>query len=157
MRVGQRPEVIDDLLWRCTLAAHAATPCCFKTAMNNHTNALMPHEKRSPTDNKWGYGFGFSVSGRYKVADKDTLTAQYTRVDGGIDMLCSLIGHAVNPIIGALTSDKEQGIVLGYARLFSEQLRSNLTPGFNGEQTVQAMDNRSPSQAFATVFKQCQI
>lgn len=147
MRVGQEPEVIDDLLWRCTLAAHAATLCCLKATAKTHINTLMSHETRSPIDNKRG----FDVGGRYKVADKDT------QVDVDIDMLYGSNDHAVNLITSALTFDRNQVIVRGYARVFSEQLRSNLALGFNQGQSLQAVDNRSPSQAFVTVFKQCQI
>lgn len=111
---------------------------------------VMSHEKRSPTDSKRGYGFG--VGGRYKLSPKDTLMAQYTRVDGDIDMLYGSNGYAINPATGALTSDKNQGVVLGYARIFSEQLRSNVALGFNRGQTPQAIDNRSLNQLFANLI-----
>lgn len=111
---------------------------------------VMSHEKRSPTDSKRGYGFG--AGGRYKLTDKDTLMAQYTRVDGDIDMLYGSNGYAINPTTGALTFDKNQGVVLGYARVFSEQLRSNVALGFNRGQTAQAIDNRSLNQLFVNLI-----
>ena len=122
-----------------------------KTLANGAYNVrVMSHEKRSPTDSKRGYGFG--VGGRYKLTDKDTLMAQYARVDGDIDMLYGSNGYAINPGTGALSFDKNQGIVLGYVRVFSEQLRSNVALGFNRGQTAQALDNRSLSQAFANLI-----
>jgi hypothetical protein len=122
-----------------------------KTLANGAYNfRVMSHEKRSPTDSKRGYGFG--VGGRYKLSDKDTLMAQYTRVDGDIDMLYGSNGYAINPVNGALTFDKNQGLVLGYARIFSEQLRSNVALGFNRGQTAQAIDNRSLTQLFVNLI-----
>jgi len=85
-----------------------------KTLANGAYNVrVMSHEKRSPTNSKRGYGFG--VGGRYKLTDKDTLMAQYARVDGDIDMLYGSNGYAINPTTGALSFDKNQGMVLGYA------------------------------------------
>ena len=122
-----------------------------KTLANGAYNVrVMSHEKRSPTMSKRGYGFG--VGGRYKLTDKDTLMAQYTRVDGDIDMLYGSNGYAINATNGALTFDKNQGVVLGYARVFSHQLRSNVALGFNRGQTAQAIDNRSLSQIFANLI-----
>jgi DcaP outer membrane protein len=111
---------------------------------------VMTHEKRTPTDSKRGYGFG--VGGRYKLSDKDTLMAQYTRVDGDIDMLYGSNGYGINPDTGALTFDKNQGIVLGYARIFSEQLRGNVAMGWNRGKTAQALDNRSLNQLFVNLI-----
>jgi DcaP outer membrane protein len=111
---------------------------------------LMTHEKRSLTDSKRGYGLG--VGGRYKLTERDTLMAQYTRVDGDIDMLYGSNGYAIDSGTGALSFDKNQGIVLGYARVFSEQFRSNVALGFNRGQTAQAIDNRSLRQVFANLI-----
>ena len=120
-----------------------------KTLANGAYNfRVMTHEKRSPTDSKRGYGFGFG--GRYKLSDKDTLMAQYSWVSGDIDMLYGSNGYAINPINGALTFDKNQGVVLGYARIFSDQLRSNVALGFNRGKTAQAIDNRSLHQLFVS-------
>lgn len=122
-----------------------------KTLANGAYNfRIMTHEKRSPTISKRGYGFG--VGGRYKLSDKDTLMAQYTRVDGDIDMLYGSNGYAIDPATGALSFDKNQGLVLGYARVFSEQLRSNVALGFNHGKTAQAIDNRSLKQIFANLI-----
>lgn len=122
-----------------------------KTLANGAYNVrVMSHEKRSPTDSKRGYGFG--VGGRYKLSAKDTVMAQYARVDGDIDMLYGSNGYSINPVSGALSFDKNQGIVLGYARVFSEQLRSNVALGLNRGQTAQAIDNRSLTQLFANLI-----
>lgn len=122
-----------------------------KTLANGAYNfRVMSHEKRSPTDSKRGYGFG--AGGRYKLSDKDTLMAQYTRVDGDIDMLYGSNGYGINPASGALTFDKNQGVVLGYARVFSSQLRSNVALGLNRGQTAQAIDNRSLNQLFVNLI-----
>ena len=122
-----------------------------KTLANGAYNfRVMTHEKRSPTDSKRGYGLG--VGGRYKLSDKDTLMAQYSWVSGDIDMLYGSNGYAINPINGALTFDKNQGVVLGYARIFSDQLRSNVALGFNRGKTAQAIDNRSLHQLFVNLI-----
>lgn len=122
-----------------------------KTLPNGAFNVrVMTHEKRTPTDTKRGYGFG--VGGRYKLSDKDTLMAQYTRVDGDIDMLYGSNGYAIDPASGALSFDKNQGVVLGYARVFSDQLRGNLALGFNRGRTAQALDNRTLNQLFANLI-----
>lgn len=122
-----------------------------KTLANGAYNLrVMSHEKRSPTDSKRGYGFG--VGGRYKLTDKDTLMAQYTRVDGDIDMLYGSNGYAIDSNTGALSFDKNQGVVLGYARVFSERLRGNVALGFNSGKTAQAIDNRSLSQIFVNLI-----
>jgi hypothetical protein len=122
-----------------------------KTLPNGAYNfRVMSHEKRSSTGSKRGYGFG--VGGRYKLSDKDTLMAQYTRVDGDIDMLYGSNGYAINPTTGALSFDKNQGMVLGYARAFSDQLRSNVALGFNRGQNAQAIDNRSLNQLFMNLI-----
>lgn len=122
-----------------------------KTLPNGAYNLrVMSHEKRSPSDSKRGYGLG--VGGRYKLTDKDTLMAQYARVDGDIDMLYGSNGYTINPVNGALLFDKNQGVVLGYARVFSEQLRTNVALGFNRGQTAQALDNQSLTQLFANLI-----
>jgi len=110
----------------------------------------MTHEKRSPQKAKRGYGFG--AGGRYKLSGKDTLMAQYTRVDGGIDMLYGSNGYSIDPFNGTLTFDKNQGVVLGCARLFSDQLRGNVALGFNQDKTAQALDNRSLQRIFVNLI-----
>ena len=122
-----------------------------KTLTNGAYNfRVMTHEKRSPTDSKRGYGFG--IGGRYKLSDKDTLLAQYSWVSGDIDMLYGSNGYAINPINGRLTFDNNQGVVLGYARTFSDQLRSNVALGINRGKTAQAIDNRSLHQLFVNLI-----
>jgi hypothetical protein len=122
-----------------------------KTLANGAYNMrVMSHEKRSPTNSKRGYGFG--LGGRYKLTNKDTLMAQYARVYGDIDMLYGSNGYAISPTTGELSFDKNQGMVLGYARVFSEQLRSNVALGFNRGQSAQAIDNRSLNQLFMNLI-----
>lgn len=122
-----------------------------KTLPNGAFNVrVMTHEKRTPTDVKRGYGF--AAGGRYKLSDKDTLMAQYARVDGDIDMLYGSNGYAIDPASGALSFDKNHGLVLGYARVFSDQLRGNVALGFNRGRTVQALDNRALNQLFANLI-----
>lgn len=48
--------------------------------------------------------------------------------------------------------DKNQGVVLGYARVFSVHLCSNFAAGFNRGKTAQAIDNRSITQLFANLI-----
>lgn len=106
----------------------------------------MTHEKRSPTETKRGYGV--AVGGSYKLGDKDTFMGQYTRVDGDVDQLYGSNGYAIDPGTGAITFDHNQGLVLGYAHVFSDKLRSNLSTGFNRGQTAQAVDNRTLKEVF---------
>jgi len=106
---------------------------------------LLGHEKRSATQTKRGGGVG--VGGSYKLTDKDLFMGQYTRVDGDIDQLYGSNGYAIDGA-GAITFDKNQGLVLGYARTFSDQLRGTVVYGMNKGKTAQAVDNRSLNQFF---------
>jgi hypothetical protein len=106
----------------------------------------MTHEKRSPTESKRGYGF--AVGGNYKLTSKDTFMGQYTRVEGDVDQLYGSNGYAINATTGVITFDHNQGLVLGYAHVFNDKLRSNLSTGFNRGQTVAAVDNRTLKEVF---------
>ena len=106
----------------------------------------MTHEKRSPTETKRGDGVG--VGGSYKLGDKDLLMGQYTRVDGDVDALYGSNGYAIDPATGAITFDHNQGVVLGYAHVFSDKLRSNVSLGFNRGKTAQGADNRTLKEGF---------
>ena len=105
---------------------------------------VLAHEKRSATATKRGFGFG--VGGSYKLTDKDVLMGQYTRVDGDIDQLYGANGYAIDATTGAISFDKNQGLVLGYLKTFNDQLRGNVVLGLNRGKTAQALDNRSLSQ-----------
>ena len=107
---------------------------------------LLSHEKRSFAATKRGFGFG--VGGSYKITDKDLLMGQYTRVDGDIDQLYGSNGYAIDGTTGAITFDKNQGLVVGYTKNFSDQLRGSVVYGLNRGKTAQAVDNRTLSQLF---------
>ena len=106
----------------------------------------LAHEKRSPTETKRGYGIG--IGGSYKLGEKDTLMGQFTRVDGDIDQLYGSNGYAIDAATRAITFDHNKGLVLGYAHVFSDRLRGNVSMGFNRGQSAQAADNRSLQEAF---------
>ena len=110
-----------------------------------NVRALM-HEKRSPTQNKRGYGIAFG--GSYKLGEKDTFMGQFTRVDGDVDQLYGSNGYAIDPTTGAITHDHNRGLVLGYAHVFSDKLRGNAPMGFNRGQSAQSADNRTLQEAF---------
>ena len=107
---------------------------------------VLSHEKRSFAATKRGFGFG--VGGSYKITDKDLLMGQYTRVNGDIDQLYGSNGYAIDGTTGAITFDKNQGLVVGYTKNFSDQLRGSVVYGLNRGKTAQAVDNRTLSQLF---------
>jgi hypothetical protein len=106
----------------------------------------MTHTKRSESETKRGYGFG--VGGSYKLNDKDLLMAQYTRVDGDVDALYGSNGYAIADTTGTITFDHNQGVVLGYAHVFNDKLRSNLATGFNRGQTSLGASDRTLKEVF---------
>jgi hypothetical protein len=110
---------------------------------------VLAHEKRSFAETQRGFGFG--IGGSYKITDKDLLMGQYTRVDGDIDQLYGSNGYAIDATTGAITFDKNQGLVVAYAKTFSDQLRGTLSYGMNRGKTVQAVDNRTLQQVFLNV------
>jgi hypothetical protein len=106
----------------------------------------LVHEKRSstvsaPSTYKRGYGFG--VGGSYKLTDKDLLMGQFARVDGDVDQMYGSNGYIIDADqrdaagnltyagSGAITFDHNYGLVVGYAKTFSDQLRGNLVFGMN--------------------------
>ena len=103
----------------------------------------LAHEKRSLTATKRGYGMG--VGGSYKITDKDLLMGQYTSVEGDIDQLYGSNGYAIDAN-GAITFDKNQGLVVGFNKTFSDQLRGNVVFGMNKGKTAQAVDNKRLQQ-----------
>ena len=108
------------------------------------------HEKRSVTETKRGWGIG--VGGSYKITDKDILVGQYTRVDGDVDQLYGSNGYAIDATTGAITFDKNQGLVFGYTKTFSDQLRGSIVYGTNKGKTAQAVDNRRLQQVFVNMI-----
>ena len=109
----------------------------------------LTHEKRSLSSTKRGYGIG--VGGSYKLTDKDLLMAQYTRVDGDIDQLYGSNGYSIAGD-GSISFDKNQGLVLGYAKTFSGQLRGTLAYGLNRGDSAQAVDNKQLQQFFVNLI-----
>ena len=106
----------------------------------------MTHEKRSDTETKRGYGF--ATGGSIKLSNKDSLMGQYTYVDGDVDALYGSNGYAINAQTGSIGFDKNQGLVVGYAHIFSDKLRGNISTGFNRGKTAEAVDNRTLEEAF---------
>ena len=111
---------------------------------------VLAHEKRSFAETKRGFGIG--IGGSYKITDKDLLMGQYTRVDGDIDQLYGSNGYAIDATTGAITFDKNQGLVVGYAKTFSDQLRGVVSYGMNRGKTAQAVDNRTLQQVFISMI-----
>ena len=107
------------------------------------------HEKRSLTVTKRGYGLG--LGGNFKLTDKDLLMGQYTAVEGDIDQLYGSNGYSIAGD-GSITFDKNQGLVVGYAKTFSDQLRGTLAFGMNQGKTAQAVDNKRLQQVFVNLI-----
>jgi hypothetical protein len=105
----------------------------------------LSHEKRSATQTKRGSGIG--VGGSYKLNDKNLLMAQYARVDGDVDQLYGSNGYEIDGTTGAITFDKNQGLVLGWAHTYNDQLRANLAFGANrGKSATDYADNKTLQQ-----------
>ncbi len=111
---------------------------------------VLAHEKRSVLESgvsQTKRGFGFGLGGSYKLTDKDVLMGQYTRVDGDVDQLYGSNGYSIDATTGAISFDKNQGLVLGYAKTFNDQLRGTVVLGLNKGKTAQALlDNRTLTQ-----------
>jgi hypothetical protein len=110
----------------------------------------MTHEKRSVSEARRGYGFAFG--GSLKLGDKDTLMGQYTHVDGDIDQFYGFNGYAIAPGTGSITFDRNEGMVIGYAHVFSDKLRGNVSAGFNRGTSAQATDNRTLAYTFVNLI-----
>ena len=87
------------------------------------------HEKRSFAETKRGYGWG--VGGSYKLTDKDTLMGQFAVVKGDFDQMYGSNGYSIDPATGVINMDRNKGFILGYAKVFNEQLRANVALGYN--------------------------
>ena len=98
------------------------------------------HEKRSFAERKYGWGVG--VGGNYKLSSTDTLMGQVALVKGDIDQQYGSNGYAIDPVTGAITMDRNLGVVLGYAKTFNERLRGNLALGFNKASDPAAIGNK---------------
>jgi len=107
---------------------------------------LLTHEKRSPTETRRGYGV--AIGGSFKLSPKDLLTGQFTRVDGDIDQLYGANGYAIDAGSGAITFDRNRGLVLGYAHFFSDKLRANASFGMNRGKRAQTANNRALREVF---------
>jgi hypothetical protein len=117
---------------------------------------LLSHEKRSFNQTKRGSGIG--LGGSYKLTDKDLLMGQYTQVNGDIDQLYGSNGYSIDTSTfdsqgvqthagtGAITFDKNRGLVVGWAHTYNDQLRVNLVYGANRAKTAEAISNRRLSQ-----------
>ena len=111
---------------------------------------VLVHEKRSFAQAKRGVGFG--LGGSYKLSDRDVVMGQYTRVDGDVDQLYGSNGYTINATSGDITFDRNQGLVLGYARTFTSQWRGSALLGLNRGRSAQAVDNKTLSQFFANLI-----
>ncbi len=111
----------------------------------------LTHEKRTASASKRGYGFG--IGGSYKLTDKDLFMAQYNRVDGDIDQLYGSNGYAIDSSTGAITFDKNQGLVVGYTKTISDQLRGTLAFGMNkGTTATNYVDAKQLQQLFVNLI-----
>lgn len=89
---------------------------------------LLSHEKRAGDEARRGYGVG--VGGSFKVNESNLLMAQFARVNGDYDMMYGSTGYMVNGA-GQILFDKNDGLVLGWAHVYSPALRANLAVGLN--------------------------
>jgi hypothetical protein len=104
---------------------------------------------RSPTETK--YVFGFGVGGNLKLTDKDVLMGQYTIADGSINNLAGANGYTIDAN-GSISVDRNQGLVLGWARTYNEQWRSNVAYGMNFGKTAELYDNRRLYELFVNAI-----
>ena len=91
------------------------------------------------------------IGGNYKITDKDLLMGQFTAVEGDVDQLYGSNGYAIDGN-GAITFDKNQGLVVGYAKALHDQLRGTLAFGMNRGKTAQAVDNKRLQQWFLNLI-----
>lgn len=111
----------------------------------------LAHEKRSAGETKRGFGFGVGAS--FKLGDSDLLMGQFARVDGDIDQMYGSNGYDIDADTGAITFDKNKGIVLGWAHTYSGQLRGTVAFGHNRAERATALaDNKRLSQLFVNLI-----
>jgi hypothetical protein len=106
----------------------------------------LAHEKRSLTETRRGYGI--AVGGNVKLGTSDVLMAQITSVDGDVDQLYGSNGYSIDPLTGAIGFDRNTGLVFGYAKTFSPNLRGSAAFGMNLGETAAAVDNRRLQELF---------
>jgi hypothetical protein len=105
---------------------------------------LLAHQKRVGDQTKNGGGVGLGIN--YKLTDKDLLMAQYNKVDGDIDNMVGGNGYTTDAN-GNIIFDKDQGIVLGWTRTASDQLRGSIAYGAMKSSTGGInLDNRTLQQ-----------
>ncbi|OYV01284.1 MAG: porin [Burkholderiales bacterium PBB5] len=111
----------------------------------------LAHEKRVDAVAKRGYGWG--VGGSYKITDKDVLMGQFAVVDGDIDNMYGSNGYILDSASGKILMDRNKGLVLGYAKTFSDQLRGNVVLGMNrGKLADGFYDNKKLQQVFLNLI-----
>lgn len=111
----------------------------------------LAHEKRSSTTTKRGFGVGVGAS--YKLGDADLLMGQFARVDGDIDQMYGSNGYDIDADTGAITFDKNKGMVLGWAHTYNAQMRGTVAFGQNSAQRATGLaDNKSLRQLFVNVI-----
>jgi hypothetical protein len=104
----------------------------------------LAHEKRSFSTTKRGYGLG--IGGSFKITDKDLLMGQFARVDGDFDQMYGSNGYSIDQNTGEITFDHNLGLVVGYAKTFSDQLRGTVAFGMNRGKTPEDIGNRTLRQ-----------
>lgn len=104
----------------------------------------LSHEKRSFAEIKRGWGWG--VGGNYKLTDKDTLMGQFAIVKGDFDQQYGSNGYSIDPITGAITMDRNKGLILGYAKVFNDKLRGNVALGMNWASQAAGLNNKRLTQ-----------
>ena len=91
------------------------------------------------------------IGGSFKFTDKDLLMGQYSAVEGDIDPLYGSNGYSIAGD-GSISFDKNQGLVVGYAKSFSDQWRGTVAFGMNQGKTAQAVDNKRLQQLFVNLI-----
>ena len=77
---------------------------------------------------------------------------QYTIAEGSINSLYGSNGYSISTS-GAVTFDRNQGVVVGWSRSWNEQLRSNAVYSANfGKTATDQADNRRLQQVFLNVI-----
>ena len=111
---------------------------------------FLSHEKRIGASSKRGTGIG--VGGSYKLTDKDLLMGQFARVEGDIDQQYGSNGYDVDAN-GNLVFDESNGVVVGWAKTFNDQLRGNLVFGANNNTRATVLaDNKTLRQMFVNMI-----
>ncbi len=94
---------------------------------------LLEHEKRSFSQTRRGTGVG--VGANVQVSKQHLLMVQYAQVTGDVDQLYGSNGYAIDAASGAITFDKNRGLVAGWAYQPNDHLRAGLALGINRGKT----------------------